>query len=127
MFVSNFLSPGVTLRNVARYYADLSDILTVVKRRLRINSVLLNLMEQGKISVEKGFEILDKYGKVFAMLERKQKGHDDNPSLAVKILLLEEKLIDSIETPFYEFEKIPYCLFFTCLGYAWHNKNKNIS
>jgi hypothetical protein len=127
MFLSNFLSPGVIMQQGVRHYADLSDILTVVKRRLRINSILLNLMEQGKIGIDGAEDLLEKYGSVFERLERERKGHDDNPSLAIKILLLKENLIDSMDVPFYDFEKIPYCLFFTCLGYAWHNKNKNIS
>lgn len=125
MFLSNFLSAGVTTSSGARFYADLSDILTVVKRRLRVHSVLLNLNAQNKLKPNQDFEMLDIYLKNMEELEVMNQGNDANPFLAIKMTLLQEKFIDSMDSPLYSIEKIPYCLFFTCLGYTWDNQNKN--
>jgi len=127
MFLSNFLSAGVYTANGGRYYTDLSEILTVVKRRLRKDSVFLNLVLQGKLKSGKIPVVLNKFFDKLNELEEKDKGNEANPFKAIKETLVEERLIDSYDTPFYEIEKIPYCLFFTCLGYTWNNINKNLT
>lgn len=125
VFLSNFISAGVTTKHGANFYTDLSEILFVVRNRCRIHSVLFNLRSSELLQDQDEETVLDTFLEEFEALENTQKGNHNNPTMAIRKTLKRLGFTAEENAPLSEIEKIPYFIFFTCLGYTWDQINKS--
>ena len=122
LLISNLLSPNYPLsNNRTERYRDLSQVMTVVRRRLRYFSDTYSLLEQKRISKEEYG--LSKQFLVQAMStwSLEQKSNDKNQFRVLIDLLKQLKILAPDANALLNSRIIPYPLFFQLFGYPWNH------
>ncbi len=124
LFISNLLSPAVSLEGgLSRAYRDLSEVVAIVRRRMRPMSDLFSLLEQRRITEERHQQAVEMFIERLAKLDLNQMARDEVQLEILRELLAELGVIaDKSESPL-NWGVVPYPLFFSVLGFPWTNRS----
>jgi hypothetical protein len=126
LFVNNLLSPGVTLsKGRSRQYRDLADVVSVVRRRMRLTSDVLSLMEQGRMTPNAAQGVLHACIAQMSAWSEDEAADERRQFRLLAEALQERGVLKGRDASLARAGIVPYPLFFQTLGFPWTTRSSS--